>query len=160
MEQNTSWEARSSLASQEMLRLLWKPKIRYHAQIKCLYPEPDQLIHNLTLSSLCFILRLSSHLWLGLSSGIFPIGFPTEISRYISCTPHVLYRLLSTRYPSFDYPDSNYWKVWTIKLLLTCPLEAGESYTCCNFFIPTYRQAFPLFKLDLNCNMLSSDQIL
>jgi hypothetical protein len=51
-----------------------------HSQVPttCLYPEPAQSISYSTHpTSWIYILLLSSHLQLGLPSGLCPAGFPT-----------------------------------------------------------------------------------
>jgi hypothetical protein len=42
------------------------------------YPEPDNPVHVPHVTSCRSILVLSSHLHLGLTSGLFPSGFPTK----------------------------------------------------------------------------------
>jgi hypothetical protein len=81
MEQSPSWEANMSSATQEIPRILWNLKVhrRIHnspplvpilSQINPVYaPHP---------TSQRPILILSSHLRLGLSSGLLPSGFPTR----------------------------------------------------------------------------------
>ena len=81
MEQSPSWETNRFSASPEIPRILWIPKVHYRnhkTPSPCPYPEPDQ-------SSPCrhptfwrSILILSSHLRLGLPSGLCPSGFPTR----------------------------------------------------------------------------------
>ena len=81
IEHSPSWKADQFSASQEIPRLLWKPKVHYHIQ-NC---------PNLSLSWASSIqstppyptpwrstLLLSSHRHLGLPSGFFPSGFPTK----------------------------------------------------------------------------------
>jgi len=72
-----SWEADLFSASQEIPRVLLKPKVHYR-----IYKRPvlSQLnpVHAPHPTSWRFILILSSHLRLGLPSGLFPSGFPTK----------------------------------------------------------------------------------
>jgi hypothetical protein len=72
---------KTSWATQEIPRILWNPKV--HNRIhKSLPPVPilSQIdpVHALHRTSRTCILILSSHLRLGLSSGLFPQGFPTK----------------------------------------------------------------------------------
>ena len=81
MEQNPSWEANRFSASQEIPRILWNPKVHYRIH-KCppLVPilsqiDPFHIPHPISWR---FILILSSHLHLGLPSGLHPSGFPHQ----------------------------------------------------------------------------------
>ena len=84
MEQSPSWEPNRFSASQEIPRILWKPKVHYCIH-KCPPSVPilSQLNPVHTPTSQRAILKLSSHLCLGLPSGLFPPGFPTKTL----CTP-------------------------------------------------------------------------
>ena len=77
MEQGPSWEANRFAASQEIPRILWNPKVHYRIH-KCppSVPSLSQLdpVHTPTSQ----FLILSSHLCLGLPSGLFPSGLPTK----------------------------------------------------------------------------------
>ena len=80
MEQSPS-EANRFSASQEIPRILWDPKVHYRIH-KCLPPVPilSQLhpVHTPTSHFLKIHLILSSHLSLGLPSGLFSSVFPTK----------------------------------------------------------------------------------
>jgi hypothetical protein len=76
----SSWEANSRSVSQEITRLLWNPKTcHFHKTPPLVYIlNQVYLVHSLTLC-FTFILILSTHQRLGVRSGLFPSGFPTEI---------------------------------------------------------------------------------
>jgi len=74
MEHSPSWEANRFSASQEILRILWNPKV-YYRNHNCLPLVP---ILSQLPTSWRSILILSSHLRLGLPSGLFLSGFPTK----------------------------------------------------------------------------------
>ena len=67
IQHSPSWEADRFSASQEIPHILWNPKDHYRT-----YKSPPPVF---TLSQVI----LSSHLCLGLPSGLFPSGFPIKI---------------------------------------------------------------------------------
>jgi hypothetical protein len=81
MEQSPAWEANRFWATQKIPRILGNPKVHYQVY-KC--PPTDPILsqidpaHPPHLTSWKSILILSSHLRLGLPSGLFPSGFPTK----------------------------------------------------------------------------------
>ena len=80
MEQSPSWQANRFSASQEIPRILWNAKVQYRIH-KCRHlslswaSSIQSIPHPTSWRS---ILILSSHLRLGLPSGLFPSGFPTK----------------------------------------------------------------------------------
>ena len=83
MVQSPSWEANWFAASQEIPRISRNPKVHYRAQkrpppVSILgQPSPVQSIYPYP-TSWRSILILSTHLRLGLPSGLLPSGFPTN----------------------------------------------------------------------------------
>jgi hypothetical protein len=82
MELSPSWEAANCAATQELPSILWIPEVHYRVHksppldrvLSQINPVPTT--HPISLKS---ILTLSTHLRLGLRSGLFPSGFPTNI---------------------------------------------------------------------------------
>jgi hypothetical protein len=83
MELSATREATSCAANQAIPSILWNPKVHncshkcsplvaILSQINPVFPPPP---HSITSRS---ILIVSTHLHLGLPSGLFPSGFPTN----------------------------------------------------------------------------------
>jgi hypothetical protein len=73
-------------ANQEITHILWNPKVHYRIRkFPPLFTILSQLnpVHTPQKTSWNSILILSSHLRLGLPSGLFPSGFPTKTCKYV-----------------------------------------------------------------------------
>jgi hypothetical protein len=77
MEQNPSWEANRFSASQEIPRNLWNPMVHHRIHKSLTWASSIQSI-PVHPTSWRYTLILSSHLRLGLPSGLFPSDFPTK----------------------------------------------------------------------------------
>ena len=100
MEQSP-WEANRFSVSQEIPRILWNPKVHYHIhKSPLLVPFLSQLnsVHTSPYpTSWRSISILSSHLCLGLPSGLLPSGFPTKTLYmlllspiHVTCSAHLI----------------------------------------------------------------------
>jgi hypothetical protein len=80
-ELSPSWEDASCAATQELPSILWNPKVHYRVhKSPPLVPILSQIDPVDTIPSyLRSTLILSTDLRLGLPSGLFPSGFPTNI---------------------------------------------------------------------------------
>jgi hypothetical protein len=94
-ELSPSWEAANCAATQELPSILWNLKVHHRVhKSPPLVPILSQIdpVHT-TPSYLRSILILSTYLRLGLPSGLFPSGFPTNILHAFLLSPFVLYAL-------------------------------------------------------------------
>jgi hypothetical protein len=80
MELSPSWETANCAATIELPSILWNPNVHYRVhKSPPLVPILSQIGQIPTIPAyLRSILILSTHLHLGLPSGLFPSGFPTN----------------------------------------------------------------------------------
>ena len=111
MQQSPAWEANSSSASQEIPRILWNPKVHYRIHK---YSPTVPMLPNPT--SYRFILILSSHLRLCITSGSFHQVSPPKSCMYIICLPYMP-NAPPVSFFSIWSPNNIWWAVQIIKLL-------------------------------------------
>jgi hypothetical protein len=113
MELSNSWEAANCVATQELPCILWNPKVHYRVhKSPPLVPILSQidLVHTIPSYISKIILILAIHLRLGLPSGFFPTGFPTNILYAFLYEPHSCYMPCPSHSPRLYH--SNYvWRV-------------------------------------------------
>jgi hypothetical protein len=129
MELSPSLEAVNCAAPQELPNILWKPKVHYIVHesplqalswVRSIQSKPS---HHVRLRS---ILRLLSHIRLGLPSGLFSSGFPINILYAFIYSP------IRAKYP-----------VHLIFLHLLILIILGEEYklwssSLCSFLQPVW----------------------
>ena len=100
-QQSPSWEANRFSASREIPHTLWNPKVHYHIH-KC--PPPVTILSQLDPVIPHPTFWRSSHLRLGLPSGLLPSGLSTK-TLYL-CTsplPHTCYMPSSFHSSQFSH---------------------------------------------------------
>jgi hypothetical protein len=83
----------------------------------CPIPEPDQSNPCPHPTAWRSILILSSHLCLGLPSGLFPLGFPTK-TLYAPLLFSTFYMPRASHSSRFNHPNNFGWGVQILKLII------------------------------------------
>jgi len=137
MQHSPSWEANRFLATQEISHILWNPKVHYRIH-KC--PPPVPILSQLDPvhtpphpTSWRSILILSSHLRLGLPSGLFTTGFSHQKLVYASLLPHTCCMPRPSHSSRFRHPNNIGWGIQMIKLLTVWFSLTSDSKIASNF---------------------------
>jgi hypothetical protein len=96
VEISPSWEAARCAVSKELPNILWNPNVHYRSSRKPStgpYHKPDQSSPYQSILSLRSILIFSTHLLLGLPSGLFPSESPPMPYMHSCSPPFVLHAL-------------------------------------------------------------------
>jgi hypothetical protein len=124
IELSPSWEAASCAPTEELPSILWNPDIHYRVHRNTPFvPILSQIdpVHPLSLGS---ILILSTHLRLGLPSGLFFLAFPA-ISCMHSSSSHSCYMPCPSHHLWLDH--SNY--IWRrVQVMRLQPLVTSSLY--------------------------------
>ena len=124
MEESSSWEADCSSASKEIHRNVWNPNVHYRVY-NSLPPVPILSQSNpvrVPTPSLRSILVLSSHLLLGLPSGLLPSVFPHQNHVYTSPLHDSCYMPRLSHSSRFCRPKNIWWAVQTICSIIYPPV--------------------------------------
>jgi hypothetical protein len=159
VELSTTRQAASCTATQDLPSILWNTNIRFRfhkspplvpilSQTNPVHTTP----HSISPRSIFII---SSHLRLGLTSDLFPSGFPSNDMS--SSYPHSCYMSCSSHTPPID--NSNYsWRRVQVTKLLAMQISPMSSH-----FIPLrskYSPQHPVLKHPSLCSYLSDrDQV-
>ena len=118
--EQSPWESNWFAASQEIPHILRYPKFitafTTARHLSLFWANFIQSIPPLP-TSWRFILILSTHLCLGLPSGLFPSGFPTK-TLCTSLLPHTCYMPCPSHSSRFDHCNNKWWGAQIIKLLI------------------------------------------
>jgi hypothetical protein len=132
MELRPSQEAANCAATQELPRILWNPKVCYHVHKKS--PPTGSLSRARSIRfippypiSLRSIL-IATHWGLGLPSGLFPSGFPTNILHVFCSSPHSCYMPSSPLPRWIDHSNYVWQRVQVMKLLIMQFLPISQHF--------------------------------
>jgi len=121
MEQSPSGEANRFSASQEIHRILGKPKVHYRSHK---YPPPVPVLSHLEPAHAPTSQFLNIHLNIVLPSTprfrkrSLSLKFPRQNPLYASLLPHTRYMPRPSHSSRFYHPNNNGWGVQTIQFLV------------------------------------------
>ena len=119
MQQSPSWEATPFSASQEILHILWNPKVHYRIR-KCSRLLPILRQIDLVCVSSSHFLKIHLNIILPYtpvsSKWFLSLRFPHQNPIYTSPLPHTCYTPSSSNSSLFYHPNNIWWGAQIIKL--------------------------------------------
>jgi len=126
MEQSLSWETNQFAASQDIPRILWKPKDHFRIN-KCPPPVPIlsqlDLVHTPTSHFLKIHLNIILPSTAGFPKWSFPLRFPNQDPLYASPLSHTRYMTRPSQSSRFYHPNNIEWGVQIVN-----PFVISETY--------------------------------
>jgi hypothetical protein len=117
VDQSPSWEANSVWTAQELLLILWNPKVPKSPTL-LLIPNQLHSIHNSGFYSWRYSIILFSHIHLRLRSGFFLSVVHPRSFKHFSFHLYVLSLHVRLNYPPwYDHRISIWWRVHIIEFL-------------------------------------------
>jgi len=120
MEQSPSWEAHRTSFSQDIPRILWKPKIHYSIHNS---PPPVPILSQLDPvhfphPTYWRFISVLSYLRLGLTTGFFSLRFPHQKPLYTTPLFHTYYTPHPSQCLRLHHSNTIWWLQEIIKLLI------------------------------------------
>jgi hypothetical protein len=134
MKLSHSWEPSSCANTQELLNILWNPRVHYRLHkspsLVSVLCQIDPVLTSLShLSKIHFNIIHHLRLCLGLPGNLFFLASP-PISYIYYFSPHLYYMTFPSHLPWFDHSNYNWRRLQVMKLINTSFLPPPVTIPC------------------------------